>query len=213
MGFHSSFAVTFFSIFTTSPGEGLINTTRNNYPFLPRAAINILLLCFWDWSMAWPIAGLRRAWQRRCLLFSCWLPAVGSMQGEKTSLALLLTWRGAGNSSISTSLSILRDVTWTLKHSFFPPSWCFLCKGLICLWLRLSLLHTWDPKSSRDDKMDKALAEGALRKEKRFFFFCIKCYYQQARPHFNMWAIVWHKNKQNLTSPWIRALFNYSSTL
>lgn len=47
MGFHSCFAATSFSIFTTSPAEGLINTTaglRNNYPFFPRVSINILLL-------------------------------------------------------------------------------------------------------------------------------------------------------------------------
>lgn len=178
MGFHSCFVVTFFSIFTTFPGEGPINTTtglRSNYPFFPRVSINILLLCLGlKHGLTYSRAQERLA-EEMFIIFLL-TPHCGINSRRRTSLAGPCpshAWTGADISTFP-HLSALRDLTRALNHSFLPHGVFFgHCKGLICTGVHGSgsAFFTWAPKTRRCDRGGKAPAEGALGKKKISFSF------------------------------------------
>lgn len=138
MAFHSCLVVTFFSIFTKFPGEGPINTTaglRNNYPFFPRVPINILLLCL-GLKHGLTYSRARESLPEEMFIIFLLAPSCGINARRKTSLAGPCpshAWTGADISSISTSISTLRDLTRTLSHGSLPHGvFCGHCKGFIC---------------------------------------------------------------------------------
>lgn len=158
MGFHSCFAVTFFSIFTTFPGEELINTTpglRNNYPFFPRVSMNILLLCL-GLKHGLTCSRAREGLAEEMLIIFLLTPSCGINCKEKKLLGWPLPFSGKGRSRHFQHFHIYQHPqrSDTNPQAQFSPSWCVLWALQRfdlhrSSWLRFSPLHLSSQKQQR----------------------------------------------------------------